>query len=135
MKYLSNQPIDIAKILNEFHNPKSGAIVLFTGETRDYNKDKKVKYLEYESHVEMADTVIEEILHEAITRWNLNKAFCIHRLGIVEPAQSAVVVITSSPHRKVAYEANQFIIDSVKKNAPIWKKEVYENETTSWKEG
>ncbi|MCC6275793.1 MAG: molybdenum cofactor biosynthesis protein MoaE [Leptospiraceae bacterium] len=134
MKYLTDKPIDLAKILGEYHNPKSGAIVLFTGETRDYSKDRVVKYLVYESHAEMAEKVIGEILAQAIEKWKLNGAICIHRLGIVLPAESAVVVVTSSPHRKEAYEANQFIIDSVKKNAPIWKKEVFTDETSSWKE-
>ena len=135
MKYLTDKPIDLSKVLSGFHNPKSGAIVLFTGETRDYSKDRVVKFLEYESHIEMAEKVIGEILLEATERWKLNGVICIHRLGIVMPAESAVVVVTSSPHRKEAYEANQFIIDSVKKNAPIWKKEVYSDETSGWKEG
>ncbi|MCK6379878.1 MAG: molybdenum cofactor biosynthesis protein MoaE [Leptospiraceae bacterium] len=135
MKYLTRDPIDLGELLSEHHNPKSGAIVLFSGETRDYSKEKTVKYLEYESHTELAEKIIEGILKEATEKWNLNSAICIHRLGVVMPLESAVVVITSSPHRKEAYTANQFIIDSVKKNAPIWKKEVFEDDSSNWKEG
>jgi len=134
VEHLSTEPIDLGKILDTFHYPKSGAIVLFTGETRDYSGEKIVQYLEYESHIEMAEKVISEILSDSITRWKLNRAVCIHRIGRVDPAESAVVVVTSSPHRKEAYEANRHIIDSVKKNAPIWKKEVFSDETSSWKE-
>ncbi|MCB1176925.1 MAG: molybdenum cofactor biosynthesis protein MoaE [Leptospiraceae bacterium] len=134
MNYLTKEFINLPKLLEEFHYPKSGAIVLFTGETRNYSKEKKVLYLEYEAHEIRANKMIEEILLEAIEKWELHKAICIHRLGIVKPTESAVVVITSSAHRKAAFAANQFIIDTVKKNVPIWKKEIYSDNSNEWKE-
>jgi molybdopterin synthase catalytic subunit len=129
---LSEAPLDIAGLLAKSHHPKAGAIVLFSGEVRDNNGGKCVDRLEYEAHISLASKMIEDILAEAVRRWNLNLAIAQHRTGKVEIGESAVVVITASSHRKEAYMANRFIIDKIKHEAPIWKCEYFTDGTREW---
>ena len=132
MKNLQYTDLSYSKIFDEFRNPNSGAVVLFSGEVRDNNKGREVTQLEYEAYEPMANKMIDEILREAISRFNLNQAVCVHRLGRVEISGCAVIVITGAGHRKEAYNANQFIIDKVKNEVPIWKHEFFADGTSEW---
>ncbi len=133
LSFITDESIIPHTLLALFHNPKAGAVVLFSGDVRNNNKDKEVQYLEYEAYQEMAEKLIAEVLNEAIEKWNLITAFCQHRIGKLLPSECAVLVITVSKHRKEAYEANQFIIDTIKRDAPIWKKEFYIDGKSEWK--
>lgn len=132
MKHISHKDINYAELFNEFRDPNSGAVVMFSGEVRDNNKGKAVTHLEYEAYVPMAEKMIGEIIQTAIKKWPLNKAVCVHRVGKVDVCGCAVVVITSSAHRAAAYEANRYIIDRVKFEAPIWKHEFFVDGTSEW---
>jgi molybdopterin synthase catalytic subunit len=132
LKHLTYIPIDIAKELSHAHSPKSGGIVLFSGEVRNHHKGKDVESISYEAHEPMANTMIADILKSAITLYNLEYAYALHRLGNVGISESAVVVITAHSHRVNAYEANQFIIDKIKTEVPIWKKEIYIDGSHYW---
>lgn len=126
------EPIDVCGLLQLAHHPKAGGIVLFSGEVRNHHTQKKVSHLEYEAFVPMAEKMIREITQTAIEKWNLHSAICVHRIGKLEICESAVVVVTSHSHRKESYEANQYIIDRVKHEVPIWKREFYEDGTSFW---
>jgi molybdopterin synthase catalytic subunit len=130
--YISDQPLDIVGLLSQSHDPKAGALVLFSGDVRDNNLGKEVAYLEYEAHTSLGSKMIKEILEEAISKWNLNLAIAQHRTGRVNVGESAVVVITASKHRKEAYQANRHIIDRIKHEVPIWKCEVFTDGTKQW---
>lgn len=132
MKHLQYTDLNYSELFDEFRNPNSGAVVLFSGEVRDNNKGREVTHLEYEAYEPMANKMIDEILQEAVSRFNLNQAVCVHRLGRVEISGCAVVVITGAGHRKEAYDANQFIIDKVKNEVPIWKHEFFTDGSSEW---
>ena len=132
MKHIQCTNIDYSELFDEFRNPNSGAVVLFSGEVRDNNKGREVTHLEYEAYEPMADKMIAEILEEAKSQFRLNQAACIHRLGRVEISGCAVVVITGAGHRKEAYDANRYIIDRVKNEVPIWKHEFFTDGTSEW---
>ena len=132
MKHIQHTPIQYSELFDEFRNPNSGAVVLFSGEVRDNNKGREVTHLEYEAYEPMAGKMIDEIVDEAITRFRLNQAICVHRLGRVEISGCAVVVITWAGHRKEAYDANRYIIDRVKNEVPIWKHEFFADGTSEW---
>jgi molybdopterin synthase catalytic subunit len=129
---ITTEPIDISALIGMAHHPKAGGIVLFSGEIRNHNSAKEVSYLEYEAFVPMAEKMIHEIIEAAKEKWNLHFACCVHRIGKLEICESAVVVVTSHSHRKESYEANQYIIDRVKHEAPIWKKEFYKDGSYHW---
>ncbi len=132
MKHLQYNEINYSELFDGFRNPNSGAVVLFSGEVRDNNKGKEVTHLEYEAYEPMANKMISEIIEEAKSKFKLNEAACIHRLGRVEISGCAVVVVTGAGHRKEAYDANRYIIDRVKNEVPIWKHEFFADGTSEW---
>ncbi len=132
MNHLQHTELNYSELFDGFRNPNSGAVVLFSGEVRDNNKGREVTHLEYEAYEPMANKMIDEIIGEAISRFKLNQAICVHRLGRVEISGCAVVVITGAGHRKEAYDANRYIIDRVKNEVPIWKHEFFADGTSEW---
>lgn len=132
MKHLSSHTIDIPTLLASAHHPKAGAVVLFSGETRDNSHGKEVLYLEYEAQESMAEIMIADILQQAMAKWNLSIAVAVHRTGKVAVSETAVVVITASAHRSEAYAANRFIIDKIKHEVPLWKCEYFKDGSKEW---
>ena len=130
--YLTTSPIDPGKLLSESHQPQSGAVVLFCGDVRELNNHKTVTHIEYESHKSIAEKKLRDIAEYAYYKFKLNRVLVVHRLGKVLPAETAVVVITSSPHRQEAYDASQYIIHTLKHDVPIWKNEWYTDGLHSW---
>lgn len=131
-EFLTDKNIDLPFLLSISHHQKCGAVVLFSGEVRNNNIDKEVQHLEFECFIPMANAMIQDILDFAKLNWKLEIAICQHRIGKVEISESAVCVITSSKHRKEAYEANQYIMERVKHEVPIWKKEYFLDGTYEW---
>lgn len=127
-----NQPISIERLLAGFTNEGAGALVVFAGTVRGQNKGKKVWYLEYEAFKPLADKMIAEITASAKMKFGLLEAVCIHRAGRLEIGDTAVAVLTLATHRREAYLGNQFIIDRVKHEAPVWKKEYWSDGTAAW---
>ena len=111
---------------------KAGAVVFFVGKVRDL-ADDKLQYLEVEAFEELAKTQIEEICDDAANKWDLEYILVKHRFGRLKLNDNIVLVITSSKHRKNAYEASKHIMECLKSNVPFWKKEVANN-TQKWVE-
>ena len=131
---ITEKPIDVNKLLNDVSDQSSGASVLFTGTVRDHNIQDKVSKLHYEAYQEMAEKILQEIENEIHTKWKINKFIAIHRTGTLKVGEVSVAVAVSSEHRKEAFEACKFGIDSIKEKAPIWKKEFTES-VAEWLEG
>jgi len=126
---ITDKPIDVNKLLNDVSDQSSGASVLFTGTVRDHNEQDKVAKLHYEAYQEMAEKILQEIEIEIHKKWNINKFVAIHRTGTLKVGEVSVAVAVSAEHRKEAFEACKFGIDSIKEKAPIWKKEFAESGT------
>ena len=130
---LSNTSINPYELHQECQDDAAGAILQFVGVVRNNtNSPKPVKGLAYEAHEVLANEKINEILEEAIQKFNLKKANCVHRIGELVVGEVAIVVTTSGGHREEVYEANRYIVDRVKYEAPVWKKELFEDGTTQW---
>lgn len=125
-------PIDVAALSTS--TPEDGALCVFTGVVRNHNDGKSVLHLEYEGYEEMVVSVFAEIEAEAKQRFGVTRVRIVHRLGRMEIGDTSVAVAVSSPHRKEAFEACRFAIDTLKHKAPIWKKEYYAD-GSSWLEG
>ena len=132
VKYITSEPIDLSALLTSSHHKEAGAVVLFSGDVRESNLGKEVSYLEYEAQEIIASKQIEHILTEARLKWNLRIAIAQHRIGKVGISEPAVVVITATPHRREAYDANRHIIDRIKHEVPIWKCEYFADGTKQW---
>ena len=111
---------------------KAGAVVFFVGKVRDL-EDDKLRYLEIESFEELAKSQIKEICKNAADRWDLEYILVKHRFGRLKLNDNIVLVVTSSKHRKYAYDASVYIMEYLKSNVPFWKKEVA-NKTQNWVE-
>ena len=137
---LSAEPLDIAAIQARVGHPACGAIVLFTGTTRDTNRGQDVVELDYEAFAEMAGPEMGRIFEdcraahgpssapddpEAKTRLAL-RMLAIHRTGVVGVGEPSVVIAVASPHRDAAFLAARMLIDTLKERLPVWKKEVYQ---------
>lgn len=124
---ITDKAIDVQKIITEAQRNGAGAVNVFIGTVRDQALDKKVVQLEYEAYESMAVAETRKIIDEAAQRYKLMGWAVSHRVGILKPGELAVVVAVSTKHRKESFEACQFIIDKLKENVPIFKKEVFED--------
>lgn len=100
-----------------------GAVVAFVGTVRDLNLAADVVALELEHYPGMTEKSLQNILEQAAQRWSLQAARVVHRIGKMYPGDQIVLVLTASAHRGDAYEANTFVMDYLKTEAPFWKKE------------
>ena len=120
---IQSEVFNIEDEIKEISRSKlNGATVSFIGSVRDL-KSENLKNLEIEHFPKMAEKVLEKTAQYAFKNWNLSECIIIHRYGKLKIADPIVLIITSSPHRKEAFKANEYIIDFLKTNAPFWKKE------------
>ena len=124
--------IDSTAARRELLDQGAGGYVSFEGWVRDYNEGQEVTQLEYEAFQELAVKEGDRIVAEALRRFPLKQALCLHRVGTLALSDMAVWVGVSSIHRGEAFEACRFIIDEVKHRVPIWKKEHYRNGNSGW---
>jgi molybdopterin synthase catalytic subunit len=123
MVRLSRDAIDLAGL--QATSPADGALCLFVGVVRSENRGRAVLHLEYEAYEEMALSEMEAIVLETRRRWPVTDVRLVHRLGRLEVGETSVAVAVASGHRADAFAACRFAIDTLKKTAPIWKKEFY----------
>lgn len=113
-------------------DPAAGGYAAFEGWVRNHNEGHAVTRLEYEAFEALANTEGERIVAEAIGRFGVTRAACVHRVGALAIGDLAVWVGVSSRHRAEAFAACRYIIDEVKHRLPIWKKEHYVNGDSGW---
>jgi molybdopterin synthase catalytic subunit len=124
--------IDAAAARRELLDHGAGGYVSFEGWVRDHNEGQEVTRLEYEAFQALGLKEGNRILTEAMQRFPIKHAACIHRVGALGLSDMAVWVGVSSAHRGEAFDACRFIIDEVKHRVPIWKKEHYRSGDSGW---
>jgi molybdopterin synthase catalytic subunit len=129
---LVREPIDVAALCAA--TPADGAVCLFVGVVRSENAGRPVLRLEYEAYEEMALPLLEEIAAEAGRLHPVTRVRLVHRLGTLAVGDTSVVIAVSAPHRAEAFAACRFVIDALKSQVPIWKKEHYADGSV-WLEG
>ncbi len=105
------------------NNPKIGASSVFLGTMRDFNEDSDVMGMELQHYPGMTEKYLEDIVNTAIKKYKIIDGLVIHRVGILEPTDPIVLVATWSEHRENAFNATRDIMESLKVEAPFWKKE------------
>lgn len=128
----SRTPLDTAALRNRLTDRSCGGYTSFEGWVRDHNEGQRVTHLEYEAFEPLAIKEGERILGEAIARFGIERAACVHRVGDLTLGETAVWVGVSARHRDEAFRACRYIIDEVKHRLPIWKKEHYESGDSGW---
>lgn len=124
---ITDQPIEVQKIITAASKHEAGAVNTFIGTVRNNTSGNKVIRLEYEAYEPMAISEIQKIINQATEQWKLTGFAVSHRIGVLLPGEIAVMVAVSTPHRKDSFAACQFIIDTLKQTVPIWKREFFEN--------
>src|SRR4029079_5204034 len=129
---LTDNSIDTSVIVNRVRHPEAGAVGLFLGTTRDLTAGRQTVALDYEAYREMAERQLFELEAEARRRWPVIECSITHRLGRVPPTEASVAIAVSTPHRRDAFEAGQWLIDALKHDVPIWKREQWSDGTQEW---
>ncbi|HEV8436698.1 MAG TPA: molybdenum cofactor biosynthesis protein MoaE [Methylomirabilota bacterium] len=125
---ITTEPLSEQGLAAAVEDAGAGAVVLFSGVVRDQTGGRRVKFLEYEAHAPMAEAKMREIATAVRARWpEVRRIALVHRVGRLEIGESSVMIAVSSPHRRHAFEACQFAIDTLKETVPVWKKEYFED--------
>lgn len=116
-------PINIQSVIDKVIRRNAGAVTTFIGTVRELTEGKKTLYLTYEAYIPMAEKKLKQIAEEVKEKWGDVEIAITHRVGRLDISDVAVVIAVSTPHRKAAYEANEFAMERIKEIVPIWKKE------------
>jgi molybdopterin synthase catalytic subunit len=129
---ITEQPIDPGRVLGSVRSPRAGAVCLFLGTVREFTGERQTEALEYEAYPVMAERKLAALEAEARHRWPIIEAAIVHRLGHLELGAISVAVAVSCPHRRAAFEACSWLMDTIKEVVPIWKKERWADGTEEW---
>ena len=124
---ITHSALDPQPITAAVRRDSNGAVVTFLGATRRNSMGKSVLYLEYEAYEPMALKKLSEIADEVTEKWGIEDVAIVHRIGRLEIEDVSLVVAIASPHRKEAFQACGYVVDRIKEDVPIWKKEVFED--------
>ena len=129
---LVDTPIDVPALQAALRDDRAGACASFEGWVRDHNDGRAVDGLRYEAYAELAEREGRAVLEEAVHRFDIVSARCVHRIGELAIGDLAVWVGASAAHRDAAFDACRWIIDEVKARVPIWKHERYREGDAGW---
>jgi len=123
---LVDRPLRLEEVVEAVSAPGLGGLVTFTGTVRDASRGRRVLRLEYEAYAPMAERVLARI-GEEVGRDHGAAVAIVHRVGVLSPGEAAVVIACAAPHRTAAFRACEACIERLKADAPIWKREVFED--------
>ncbi len=128
------EEIDLREIKKGLEDPSDGAAVLFEGVVRNNTRGRRTLYLDYEGYESMALNEMEKLAQASLERFHVRDVAIVHRLGRLQIGETSVAIGVASAHRSAAFEACRWLIDSLKKTVPIWKKEYFEDGAV-WADG
>jgi molybdopterin synthase catalytic subunit len=128
------EPIDVSEIKQALEHPEDGAALFFDGVVRNNTRGRRTLYLDYEAYESMALSEMERLSQAALERFKVRNVRLVHRLGRLQIGETSVLIGVASAHRSAAFEACRWLIDTLKKTVPIWKKEYFEDGAV-WAEG
>jgi molybdopterin converting factor subunit 1 len=131
---LTRERIDRDALVAALQQPGDGAVVVFDGIVRDNTRGRKTLYLDYEAYEEMALEQMQKLAREAGERFAIDRVGVVHRLGRLEIGESSIVIVVTSAHRAAAFDACRWLIDTLKRTVPVWKKEHFADGAV-WKDG
>jgi len=131
---IQSERIDAQMIVEQLKSGEDGAVAVFDGIVRNNTRGRKTRYLVYESYAEMAIAEMEKLAERALKDFPVRDVRLIHRLGHLEIGDTSVLIVVASAHRGAAFDACRFLIDTLKKSVPIWKKEFFEDGAV-WADG
>ena len=131
---ITREPINTQKVLDQLKQPEDGAVVVFEGIVRNNTRGRSTLYLDYEAYESMALKQMQSLTEQALADFKIRDAVIIHRLGKLEIGETSVLIVVASAHRAAAFDACRWLIDTLKRTVPIWKKEHFEDGAV-WADG
>jgi molybdopterin synthase catalytic subunit/molybdopterin converting factor small subunit len=131
---LQREPIDSAGVLAGIKAGEDGAVCLFDGIVRNHTRNRRTLYLEYDAYPAMVLEQMEQLAADALARFAIREVRIVHRLGRLEIGETSVLIVVASAHRAPAFDACRWLIDTLKKTVPIWKKEFFAD-GAAWADG
>lgn len=131
---LVHHPIDTQALLERLKQPDDGAAVVFEGVVRNHTRGRRTLYLDYEAYPEMALKQMASLAQQALSKFPIRDVALAHRLGRLQIGETSVAIVVASAHRTAAFEACRWLIDTLKRTVPIWKKEYFEDGAV-WADG
>lgn len=125
MVFLTRDAIDAEKLVANAKAGEDGAVVVFDGIVRNHTRGRRTLHLDYEAYEEMAIKRMNELAAQAVTKYPVRHVTLVHRLGHLEIGETSVLIIVASAHRSAAFDACRWVIDTLKRTVPIWKKETF----------
>jgi MoaE-MoaD fusion protein len=132
--FITREVIDSFGTLAAIQRPDDGAAVVFEGIVRNNTRGRRTLFLDYEAYEEMAIKEMESLIARALDQFQIRDAIIIHRLGRIEIGETSVLIVVASAHRGAAFDACRWLIDTLKRTVPIWKKEYFEDGAV-WSDG
>lgn len=129
---LADSPIDADALRHALEGMAVGAVVCFEGRVRDHNDGRAVNGLSYQAYTALAEAEGRRIVAEALDRFAIERAVCVHRVGDLALGELAVWAGVAAGHRAAAFDACRYIVDQVKARVPIWKREHYREGESAW---
>ncbi len=126
--------IDTQGVLERIKQGEDGAAVVFEGIVRNQTRGRRTLYLDYEAYEEMALHQMEELAEQALKKFEVRQVSLVHRLGRLQIGETSVLIVIASAHRAAAFDACRWLIDTLKRTVPIWKKEFFEDGAV-WADG
>ena len=117
--------IDTAGVMDGVKAGADGAVCCFDGIVRNNTRGRQTLHLDYEAYEDMALKQMNELAEQAIAKFGVRQVTLVHRLGRLEVGETSVLIVVASAHRAAAFEASRWLIDTLKKTVPIWKKETF----------
>lgn len=122
---LTREPIDAQRLIAAAKADEDGAVVVFDGIVRNNTRGRQTLHLDYEAYEEMALKQMKELAAEAMAGLGARHVTLVHRLGRLAVGETSVLIVVAAAHRAQAYEASRWLIDTLKRTVPIWKKESF----------
>jgi len=128
------EKINAHTVMARLKHPEAGAVVVFEGIVRNHTRNRRTLYLDYEAYEEMALKQMHALAQQAPAQFQVRDVWLEHRLGRLEVGETSVLIVVASAHRAAAFDASRWLIDTLKKTVPIWKKEYFEDGAV-WADG
>ncbi len=132
---LTSEAIDPRHALQHVRSDADGAVVMFSGVVRDHDQGRTVVGLRYEAYEDMATEALSRICEDVASQFPIGDIAVVHRVGDLSVGDVSVVIAVSAPHRDAAYKASREVIERLKREVPIWKRERYADGDEEWLDG
>jgi molybdopterin converting factor subunit 1 len=131
---ITREVIDSAHVAADIRQPQDGAVAIFEGIVRNHSRGRRTRFLEYEAYEDMALKQMESLADQSLSQFQIRDVAIVHRLGHLEIGETSVLIVVASAHRAAAFDACRWLIDTLKRTVPIWKKEYFEDGAV-WADG